>query len=445
MNVRQWLSTLVLAGPAIALIAFGPRGEVNVPQQRTLVRYWEKWSGVEAVAMRQIVDDFNATIGAEKNIWVDYSSVSGIEQRFLIATAGGDPPDLAGLYDMVLPQCADQDALLPLDDLAREFGIDADAFNAVWWNIGKYKGQLYALPSTPYTIALYYNREAFREVGLDPDRPPHTTAELHEFALRLNKYDDAGRLTRVGFSAPMLSWWPWAWPYYFDARLWDGREFRFDTPAVHECLDWLMATRTQTGLDQLLAFESDSGLIEGAQNPFLSGRVAMIFQGPWMSTWAKVYTPDLDYGVAPFPSSRANRHNVFASSDVFVIPRGSPHPREAMLFLSYVLRQPVFERLCRQHNKLSPYREPLPEFFEKHPNPFIRVFDRMSRSPHTFGYPKMPTFAAARDEIIVHLDQVLRGKLAPADAIDRVQHRVDAMVDRYQQMQARRGEKPLED
>jgi hypothetical protein len=46
MNVRSAILLIVLGIPAVALLAFGPRGQVNVPPGRTVIRYWEKWTGV---------------------------------------------------------------------------------------------------------------------------------------------------------------------------------------------------------------------------------------------------------------------------------------------------------------------------------------------------------------------------------------------------------------
>ena len=453
MKLRSVLLLVVLGIPAVALLAVGPRGRAEVPPGRTVVRYWEKWTGVEGAAMQRIVERFNATVGAEQNIWVDYTAVSNVDQRTLIATAGGDPPDVAGLFDHVVAQFADQGALLPLDDLVRESGIDAAAFKPAWWNIGRYDGRLYALPSAPYTIALYFNKRLFREAGLDPERPPQTTAELTEAAVRLTKRDANGKLVQLGFtlSPAMLGWWHWVWPCFFDATLWDGEQFRVETAEGLAAYEWVARQRVAMGSvgregeitpdkanADVLAFEAAAGAIESAQNPFLSGRLAMVFQGPWLANWVRAYAPELEYGVAPFPSVSAARQNAFASADVFVIPRAARHPREAMTFLAFLMRQDVMESLCQAHGKVSPYRKPGPEFFRSHPNPNIRVFDDMANSPDAFGYPKMPTWAQAWTETLFMLENVLRRTRTPAEALRLTQTKMDQIVTEYEQMAARR-------
>lgn len=439
-RIRQFALFTVLGIPALALLAFGPRASTQRPDDRVIVTYWEKWTLAEGEAIKRIVDRFNATRGAELGIWVEYTAMGDVDKRMLIAAAGGDPPDLAGLPDRNLAQYADQDALTPLDDLARENTIDLEAFKPIWLKICRYHERLYAFPSTPFTVALYYNRRLYREAGLDPDHPPQTTAEFNDFAARLTRVGADGRITQLGFtlSPSMLGWWHWLWPYFFDGRLWDGAEFTVDTPEARASLGWILDYRKRIGNNRVLEFEGQGSVIESALNPFLSGKLAMVFQGPWLSSWARRYAPQLDYAVAPFPSVTSERRNVFASTDVFVIPRGARHPREAMEFLKYVLEQPVLEALCKAHGKSSPFRAPRPEFYEGHPNPFIRVFDGMADSPHAFGYPSMPTWGEAWTEMLYLLESVLREAMTPDEAVRKIQAKMDSVVAQYDRMSARR-------
>ena len=440
INVRSLILCVVFGLPAVVLLAFGPRGQVNVPAGRVIVSYWEKWTGVEQQDVERIVRRFNATVGAEQGIWIDYNPVSNVDQRMLIATAGGDPPDLAGLYDYNIPQFADQDALLPLDDLVRQHGVDVAAFDPIWLEICRYHNTLYGLPSTPYTIALYYNRRLFREAGLDPNHPPETTAELAEYALRLTKYDNAGNITQLGFteSPAMLGWWAWIWPKFFDATLWDGREFHLDTPEARAAYHWIADLRARFHPRAASAFEAAAGAIEGAQNPFLSERLAMVYQGPWVAKWITEYRPELDYAVAPFPSVTREKQHHFASADVFVIPRGSRHPREAMIFLAYLMHQGVLEELCKAHGKVSPFRTPGSDFFVNHPNPYIAVFNGMAGEPGAFGYPSMPMWEQARRRLEVLLDTVLQGDHDVDREVAGAQQKIDTIVREYERMAAKR-------
>src|SRR2546423_10205305 len=135
-NVKAWRVVrtaifAVLGALALALLAFGPRAGHEFPKDAVVVDCWEKWTGDEEAAMRQIVDDFNSTVGRQQRIFVRYLSTSAIEQNTLVAAAGGMPPDVAGLYNQDIPQFAAMDALQPLDELASKHGIGAESYKKV--------------------------------------------------------------------------------------------------------------------------------------------------------------------------------------------------------------------------------------------------------------------------------------------------------------------------
>jgi len=156
------LGVLLLIKPA--------RSREAIPPGRVEVRYWEKWSGKEADQMKQIVDEFNNTVGKEKGIWVSYLSMTAVDQKTLLATAAGVPPDIAGMWDTQVKQYAAMGALEPLDELAKAHGITRDDYKHVFWDGGCYEGHLYALPSTPGGVALHYNKLLFEKKNRSASR-----------------------------------------------------------------------------------------------------------------------------------------------------------------------------------------------------------------------------------------------------------------------------------
>ena len=61
---------------------------------------------------------------------------------------------------------------------------------------------VYGIPWQRSTIIMYYNKDAFREVGLDPEQPPKTWEELEAYAAKLTKKDEAGNTVRYGVQIP---------------------------------------------------------------------------------------------------------------------------------------------------------------------------------------------------------------------------------------------------
>ena len=135
---------------------------------RITVVYWEKWTSFEAETMQSVVDAFN---NSQSKITVKMLNISGVGEKTLLAVAGGDPPDIAGLWGANVAQYADDHAVLPLEGMCKQYGIDASRYIPVYWGMCNYNGHVYALPSAPHSTALHYNRDLFIAAGLDPDRP----------------------------------------------------------------------------------------------------------------------------------------------------------------------------------------------------------------------------------------------------------------------------------
>ena len=91
-SVRAAARVALAVTLAVAWCACG--GSPHARNGRITIRYWEKWTGFEADAMRAVVDDFNAS---QNHVFVDFSSVSQMDRRLMLAISGGVPPDLAGV------------------------------------------------------------------------------------------------------------------------------------------------------------------------------------------------------------------------------------------------------------------------------------------------------------------------------------------------------------
>ena len=100
--------------------------------------------------------------------------------KTLAAIRGGTPPDVAIMLSQNLNDILGQDIVIPLDELiaadAAQVKID-DFFPAFMLN-SKQGGKIWSIPFQRSTPVMYYNKDAFKEAGLDPQKPPQTQAEL---------------------------------------------------------------------------------------------------------------------------------------------------------------------------------------------------------------------------------------------------------------------------
>ncbi len=109
------------------------------------VTYWEKWTGFEGDAMQAVVDLFNSRKIKNKEgkvIQVEMITTSQLDRRLLTAAAGGNPPDVAGVWTWLVTVYADKGALLCIDDYLKEAGITEERYVPIFWEICKYKDKM---------------------------------------------------------------------------------------------------------------------------------------------------------------------------------------------------------------------------------------------------------------------------------------------------------------
>ncbi|APR79128.1 N-Acetyl-D-glucosamine ABC transport system, permease protein 1 [Minicystis rosea] len=436
---RAFLSILV----AVACLLISPWAygeQAPSPEGRVRVSYWEKWTGMEKEAMESVIADFNRS---QSRIWVEYQSVSQYQHKTLIATAGGDPPDIAGLLAADIADFAEKGALVPLDDFMRGTHLQRENYLPVYWDMGVYRDRVWAIVSVPIVVTLHWNKDLFAKAGLDPEQPPRTIAELDEMAEKLTVIK-GGKIEQLGFMPADTNWWPYGWGFWFGGRLWDGGEkITIDSPENIRAFSWFQSYAKRHDPAQVQNFTSAFGNFASSQNPFLSGKLAMVLQGIWMGNFIQRFAPDMHWGAAPFPSEKAGGPPVaIADADMLVIPSGARHPKEAFEFLTYLSQRGPREKLCLGQRKLSPLREVSPEFFRAHKNPYIRMFQELAASPGATPQPRISVWNEYTNEIRNASQRLWLGEATADRALgdvkkviqkswDRHRHRQDATPQRW--------------
>jgi ABC-type glycerol-3-phosphate transport system substrate-binding protein len=406
---------------------------------RVHIRYWEKWTGFEEDAMRKVVDAFNAR---QSRVKVEYLAVSQVNQKMLLATAGGNPPDVAGVWDYDVVTFADYHALRPLDDFCKQDGIGAEDYLPAYWNICVHQNQVYALPTTPASVALHWNRKLFREAGLDPDKPPRTIEELDRMAEKLTKRD-GGTIVQMGFLPAEPGWWNWGWGYFFGGKLWDGEgRATMTTPENTRAFQWVKGYVDKYHPTDLSVFQSGFGNFSSPQNAFISGKVAMVLQGVWMANFINNNNPSMDWDAAPFPYP-ADRPDLASSTpvglDVLVIPTGAKHPREAWEFIRYVQSQEGMEMLCDGQWKHSPLAHVSEGFYRKHKNKRIKLFYDLAKGKNTFGTPHVGIWREWQDEMNASFQKIWTQGESPEAALGYVEKRIQPKLTGYLETTRRRA------
>lgn len=473
--MTKWISRTILVVMLLlggTLLAFGPRPHGKIPPGRVVVSYWEKWSGPDADPMRAVIEDFNATVGKEKNIFVEYVPMATVQYKTLAATAAGVPPDVAGLWPDQVVQYSLRNAAMPLDELAREYHIKPEDYKKVFWDMCTYQGHLYALPTTPAVIVLNYNKKFFyesadtlRAVGLDPTRPPETISEFDRYAEALDVYiPGTNRIARAGYFTMEPNWYVTVQNIWFGGHSWDEQRKKYNllSPENIATMEWFAKYSRRMGKQNLVDFQSGLGAFSSPTNPFLAGTVVMEQQGQWMGRLIDMYKPDMaqaivpyglepflprvlrpfnyDWGVAAFPSNVPGAKDVsYCVTDVLMIPRGAKHPREAFEFMLFTQRQDQMEKLCGMSGKNSPLRATSDDFVYSNSNPYIDVYDRLGASPNARPIDQTPIYNEALSLIEVAVQQVYLMQKTPIEALTDAQREIEKRLASNDELAAARA------
>lgn len=121
--------------------------------------------------------------------------------KAVTAIKGGSGPQLAVLLAAEMHSLQDLDILASLDEIG---GLEGDGkawlggFYPAFLANSVVDGKTWSVPFQRSTAIMYYNKTAFTEAGLDPEKFPLTWAELGAAAEKLTKRDASGRVTRWG-------------------------------------------------------------------------------------------------------------------------------------------------------------------------------------------------------------------------------------------------------
>jgi multiple sugar transport system substrate-binding protein len=321
MQYVRWvvLSIFVLAGAWLVLAGPAPR-EIHKPGY-TIIRYWEKWTGEEAEKMKVHVKNFNDGIGEQKKIYVQYLSMTNVDQKTLISTAGGVPPEVAGLWQGQVGQWGAMRAVTPLTEMAAKKGMTKDYYKKVYWDACSYNGELIGMVSTPATIMLHWNKGYFKQRyeelvkenealvaagqpaidlhGFDGTRAPWTISEMDAWCKLMTKRDAKGKLVVAGYIPSEPGWWKSLTPIMTGGRLYDpqNKKFSFTSPECVKAFEWYQSysKKDKLGFDAISDFSSGFGNFSSPQNPFLAGKVAMTLQGAWMVEFIQNNKPEWIY------------------------------------------------------------------------------------------------------------------------------------------------------
>ena len=257
--------------------------------------------------------------------------------KALTAVKSGDPPVTSILLSTDMFTLIDEDAIVPFDDLIK---TDADrawlkSFYPAFMENSQTGGKTWGIPFQRSTIVLYYNKDAFKEAGLDPSKPPGTWKEMADYAAKLTKRDASGNVTQWGVQIPSSGF-----PYWLFQGLAiengvnlmnaAGTEVYYDKPEVIGALQYWLDLINKAKVHP-------PGIVEWGTTPkdFFERKVAMMWTTTGNLTNVKA-NAKFDFGVAMLPAGK-QRGSPTGGGNFYIFKKSTPAQREAAFkFIKWV-------------------------------------------------------------------------------------------------------------
>lgn len=270
------------------------------------------------------------------------------KQKLLTSVAGGVPPDVMWVDRFEVSQWAAFDALTPLDEYLPKYGVSSSQYIKQTWDeaIFPWDEQLYALPWQTDVRLIFWNKDIFREAGLDPETFPVTWEDQLELNKKITKFDDKGNVERIGFAVveglgANGGEWALGWANGGEFMTDRSTKVTLNDPKLVETLEWLVEmTDASGGVEKAAAFQGTWGT--EIQAPFFTGKIAAMVHGDWTFESIARYAPDLDFGVAPiyrrdiYQEEKELVPITFSGGHAFSIPKGAKNLDDAFEFISWI-------------------------------------------------------------------------------------------------------------
>ena len=185
---------------------------------QTEVQWWHSMTGVNNERVNDFAKGFNATQNQCKVNAVFKGSYDDSMTAAVAAFRSGTAPHILQVYEVGTATMMYSKAIKPVAEVMRESGAKWDPkayIPAVASYYTSPKGDMMSFPFNASTTVLFWNKDAFKAAGLDPNKPPKTWGEVAAAGAKLKA---------AGHKCPLTtSWQTWTQLESFSA--WHNVEF----------------------------------------------------------------------------------------------------------------------------------------------------------------------------------------------------------------------------
>ncbi|OJY32764.1 MAG: sn-glycerol-3-phosphate ABC transporter substrate-binding protein [Rhizobiales bacterium 65-9] len=173
---------------------------------QTEIQWWHAMTGANNDVVVKLADDFNKSQKDYKIVVSYKGNYPDTMNAGIAAFRAGNAPHILQVFEVgTATMMAAKGAVKPVFELMKDAGEPFDPSSYLPAVTGYYstvKGEMLSFPFNSSSTVMWYNKDAFKKAGLNPEVPPKTWPETFEAAKKLH----ASGYSTCGFATAWITW-----------------------------------------------------------------------------------------------------------------------------------------------------------------------------------------------------------------------------------------------
>ncbi|WP_046864227.1 sn-glycerol-3-phosphate ABC transporter substrate-binding protein UgpB [Microvirga massiliensis] len=416
---------------------------------QTEIQWWHAMTGANNDVVNRLAEEFNASQKDFKVVATFKGSYAETMNAGIAAFRAGNAPHIMQVIEVgTATMMAAKGAIKPVQDLMKEAGEPFDPKSYLPAITGYYstaKGEMLSMPFNSSSMVMWYNKDALKKAGLDPNQPPKTWPDVFDAAKKLKAagYNTCGFTTAWSIWANIEQFSAWHnIPISTKANGLDGfdTELKINSPLHVKHLQNLVDLQKDKTFDY-------SGRTNTNEGRFTSGEC------PIMLTSSAFYgnvraNAKFDYGAAPMPYypdvPDAPQNSIIGGASLWVMAGKSPQEYKGVAkFLSFLSDTSRQARLHQESGYLpitkAAYEKTKADgFYEKNPIVEVPLKELTNKEPteNSRGL-RLGNMVQMRDVWAEEMEAALSGQKTAKAALDAAVERGNQMLRQFERTAGR--------
>ena len=410
----------------------------------TEIQWWHSMSGVTNEWVNDLARQFNDSQKDYKIVPTFKGTYDESMTAAIAAFRSGNAPDVLQVFEVgTATMMAAKGATVPVAKIMADAGVKFDPKSYIPAVASYYtapNGQMLSFPFNSSTTVLFYNKDAFKKAGLNPDAPPKTWPEV---------FAAAQKLKAAGSSCPMtLGWQGWTQLESFAA--WHNVEFASHQNGLaadgYKARLKINAPLFVKHIDNLAQAAKDGTFVyrgRGSQSfqSFVSGECAMV-QTSSSSYGEAAQNAKFNFGLAPLPfypdAKGAPQNTVIGGASLWVMAGKKPEKYKGVAKFFEFLSHADVQASSHQRTGYLPITMEAYQlteksgFYAKHPGADVAVNQMVRKVTDKSQGVRLGNYVQIRTIEDEELEQVWSGKKTGKQALDAIVQRGDELLARFE-------------